>query len=359
MRIEFGVFDHLDRGGFPLGELYSNRLRIVEAYDAAASTLIISPSTTRRRSALRPLRASCCPLSRSAPHGCGFGPMVYVLPLHEPLRLIEEICMLDQISGGRLELGLGRGSSPFELAYFGVGHLESRKRYARLARSCWQASREMSSLRGEPLQLYRRADGAEAGATPSPAAVVWADAARWRDMGGAQRHQRCDERRRRAHSAPGGPLSHRMESQHGRKFAPPWLAVSRHIYMGESEAEAENTGRRAYDNWYRSNAEFWRAFATESLIFPRPTTRRSARHADRRHGRPGARVREAEHPGNRRQLSHGPLCVRQHSARPRVAVGAAVRQRSPAGLPGGCRRLEHDPEKWVPVFGKDHAPPRR
>jgi hypothetical protein len=30
----------------------------------------------------------------------------------------------------------------------------------------------------------------------------------------------------------------------------------------------------------------------------------------------------------------------------------------------GCRqktywkRLEHDPEKWVPVFGKDHAPAR-
>ena len=33
--MEFGVFDHLDRGGFPLGELYSNRLRIVEAYDRA------------------------------------------------------------------------------------------------------------------------------------------------------------------------------------------------------------------------------------------------------------------------------------------------------------------------------------
>ena len=40
-----------------------------------------------------------------------FGPMVYVLPLHDPLRLIEEICMLDQLSGGRFELGVGRGSS--------------------------------------------------------------------------------------------------------------------------------------------------------------------------------------------------------------------------------------------------------
>jgi alkanesulfonate monooxygenase SsuD/methylene tetrahydromethanopterin reductase-like flavin-dependent oxidoreductase (luciferase family) len=32
-----------------------------------------------------------------------------VLPLHHPLRLIEEISMLDNLSGGRLEIGVGRG----------------------------------------------------------------------------------------------------------------------------------------------------------------------------------------------------------------------------------------------------------
>ena len=129
MKVEFGVFDHLDRGGFPVRELYANRLRLVEAYEAAgfyayhlaehhATSLGLAPSpgiflsaVAQRTTRLR------------------LGPMVYVLPVHEPLRLIEEICMLDQLSGGRLELGLGRGSSPFELAYFGVGHLKSRKRY--------------------------------------------------------------------------------------------------------------------------------------------------------------------------------------------------------------------------------------
>lgn len=38
-----------------------------------------------------------------------FGPCVYVLPLHHPLRLIEEISMLDNLSDGRLEVGVGRG----------------------------------------------------------------------------------------------------------------------------------------------------------------------------------------------------------------------------------------------------------
>ena len=31
------------------------------------------------------------------------GPLVYLLPLYSPLRLAEEICMLDHLSKGRLE----------------------------------------------------------------------------------------------------------------------------------------------------------------------------------------------------------------------------------------------------------------
>jgi hypothetical protein len=28
-------------------------------------------------------------------------------------------------------------------------------------------------------------------------------------------------------------------------------------------------------------------------------------------------------------------------------------------VPGCVKRLEHDPEKWKPVFGKDHAQTKR
>ena len=54
------------------------------------------------------------------------GPLVYLLPLYHPLRLIEEVCMLDHLSGGRLDLGVGRGVSPYELGYFGVDAAASR-----------------------------------------------------------------------------------------------------------------------------------------------------------------------------------------------------------------------------------------
>jgi hypothetical protein len=49
-----------------------------------------------------------------------FGPLVYSLPLYHLIRLIEEICMLDQMSGGRFELGVGRGVSPIEVGFYGV-----------------------------------------------------------------------------------------------------------------------------------------------------------------------------------------------------------------------------------------------
>jgi alkanesulfonate monooxygenase SsuD/methylene tetrahydromethanopterin reductase-like flavin-dependent oxidoreductase (luciferase family) len=59
-----------------------------------------------------------------------FGPMVYALPLYHPLRLIEEICMLDQMSGGRLDIGFGRGASPIELGYFGQDPAKAQSIYA-------------------------------------------------------------------------------------------------------------------------------------------------------------------------------------------------------------------------------------
>ena len=59
-----------------------------------------------------------------------FGPLVYALPLYHPLRMIEEICMLDQMSGGRLEMGFGRGSVPEELIYYGQKPDEAQQVYA-------------------------------------------------------------------------------------------------------------------------------------------------------------------------------------------------------------------------------------
>ena len=48
------------------------------------------------------------------------GPAVAVLPLHHPLRVLQEIGMLDALSGGRVVLGVGTGHQPHEFQTFGV-----------------------------------------------------------------------------------------------------------------------------------------------------------------------------------------------------------------------------------------------
>ena len=128
--MQFGVFDHLDRDDQTLADYYRARLEIIEAYDrlgfhayhvaehhATPLGMAPSPSVFLAAVAQRTRRLR-------------FGPLVYALPLYHPLRLIEEICMLDQMSDGRLEIGFGRGASPSELIYYGANPEQAQKIYA-------------------------------------------------------------------------------------------------------------------------------------------------------------------------------------------------------------------------------------
>jgi alkanesulfonate monooxygenase SsuD/methylene tetrahydromethanopterin reductase-like flavin-dependent oxidoreductase (luciferase family) len=57
------------------------------------------------------------------------GPAVLVLPLHEPLRMIQEIGMLDIASGGRAVVGIGTGHQPHEFRSMGVPMDERYERF--------------------------------------------------------------------------------------------------------------------------------------------------------------------------------------------------------------------------------------
>lgn len=57
------------------------------------------------------------------------GIMINVLPFHQPLRLAEEIAMLDLLTGGRLECGLGRGVDAQEFMRLAIPMDEARPRF--------------------------------------------------------------------------------------------------------------------------------------------------------------------------------------------------------------------------------------
>lgn len=128
--MKFGAMDHLDlSNGLPQSQHYEDRLKLVEKFEdagfynfcvtehhftplgGASSPSVFLAAASQRTKTLR------------------LGTLVYAVPAHHPLKLLEEICMLDQISNGRLDMGFGRGSVPEELAYLGVDTQNARAIY--------------------------------------------------------------------------------------------------------------------------------------------------------------------------------------------------------------------------------------
>ncbi len=56
------------------------------------------------------------------------GTAICIMPFHNPVRLAEQAALVDVLSGGRLELGVGRGSQPREFQGFDVSPTESREK---------------------------------------------------------------------------------------------------------------------------------------------------------------------------------------------------------------------------------------
>src|SRR4029078_7283298 len=122
--MEFGIFDHCDANGQPLQDFYDSRFKIVEAYDRAGfyGYHVAEHHATPLGLAVSPGVYLAGVAQRTK--NLRFGPLVYTLPLYHPLRLTEEICMLDQMSRGRMQIGIGRGISPLETKALGIDPTE-------------------------------------------------------------------------------------------------------------------------------------------------------------------------------------------------------------------------------------------
>ena len=69
----------------------------------------------------------------------GLGSMVVVLPWHDPVRVAEEVSVLDHVSDGRVILGLGRGLGRIEFDGFRVEMGESRQRFVEYSEAILEA----------------------------------------------------------------------------------------------------------------------------------------------------------------------------------------------------------------------------
>jgi len=125
--MKIGLFDHVEHDGRPLATLFDERLTFAKAADDAGIYCLHVAEHHATPLNMVPAPGVYLGAIARATRRMRLGPLVYLLPLYSPLRLIEEICMLDHLSYGRLEVGVGRGVSPFELKYHKVEHDESRE----------------------------------------------------------------------------------------------------------------------------------------------------------------------------------------------------------------------------------------
>lgn len=257
--MKFGVFDHLDASGAPLAEFYENRLRLAEAYDRIgihalhiaehhATPLGMSPSPSVFLSAVA-----------QRTKRLRFGPLVYTLALYHPLRLADEICMLDQLSGGRLELGVGRGVSPIEIEHFGFDPAKSQAMYLEAYQVILKAMRErILAFEGEyyrfqdvPIQLapLQRPHPPIWYGLSNPESAEFAADNRFNVVSNATpKAVRVITDRYRAQWATKGNDPARI----------PFIGMARHVVIADTDAEAMKLARRAYARWWESFNYLWR-----------------------------------------------------------------------------------------------------
>jgi alkanesulfonate monooxygenase SsuD/methylene tetrahydromethanopterin reductase-like flavin-dependent oxidoreductase (luciferase family) len=272
--LTFGLFDHLDRRQAPLTQIYEERLQLLAAADAAGFYCyhVAEHHMTPLGMAPSPGIFLAAVVQRTRRLRCG--PLVYLLPLYHPLRLIEEICMLDNLSNGRLDVGVGRGISPYELAYFGVNTAESRDIFEEaLAVLVAGLSGARLTHRGE---YYRYRDvPMELQPVQQPYPPLWygassQEAALWAGQRGLQ-------------VVGGGPNALLRETmqyyrdawekpcQDSARYNPqvqtPLMGALRHVYVAETDAEAEAAARPAYRFWYNSLVKLWRDFRSTPIAF--------------------------------------------------------------------------------------------
>ncbi|HUZ75254.1 MAG TPA: LLM class flavin-dependent oxidoreductase [Stellaceae bacterium] len=273
--MKVGIFDHLDRGDVTLTQFYEERIEFIAAAEAFGIASYHLAEHHWNPVGMAPLPGMFLAAAAKRTTRIRLGPLAYVLAFHNPMILAEEICMLDHLSGGRLDLGVGRGISPWELSMLGVTPSESRDIFREAMDVMMQYfTGDSVTHRGarwrfydvpveiKPLQLpfppiwYGSASGATRDYIAALGGTInagWAPSARVKQAADAYREawQRTKDAPFRAGSA-----------------AAATVGSVRMVVVAETDAEAEATARPAYERWYQSLEKLAHSFGFAALFVP-------------------------------------------------------------------------------------------
>ena len=265
--MEFGVFDHMEQGaaapgarlGEQLGALYEERLRMLELADEAGFARYHKAEHHFTVLDSAPSSAVFLAAASQRTRRIRLGSLVSLLPFYHPLRLIEEICALDHLTGGRLDVGVGKGISPAEHRLWGNPPEEAAARMAEvlgIVRAGLAADRlshagaayrfddvpmTMAPLQKPHPPLWYPGNVEFAGAhrlntvIGGPPAAVKAQAARFRELVGA------------------------AEIDWNPGVSDPIVGATRHVYLATSRDEAVDRARQAWRRYHENLTSLWTA----------------------------------------------------------------------------------------------------
>ena len=255
--MKFGLFDHIDRADRPLAQQYDERFELVAAADEAGFYCYHVAEHHSTPVNTVPVPSIYLGAIARLTKRIRLGPLVYLLPLHSPLRIIEEICILDHLSHGRLEVGVGRGTSAIEFGFQNVDYDRSREMFIDAFNCVVEGlTHDQLTYRG----AYNSYDDVPMALRPlqQPYPAFWYGSTNEAGSTWAGEHGMnftaagsgaFAKKNIAAYSAAlakrGGPEFPRPEFSGGAA-----ISVLREIYVADTEAEARRIAKPAHDHLY-------------------------------------------------------------------------------------------------------------
>jgi alkanesulfonate monooxygenase SsuD/methylene tetrahydromethanopterin reductase-like flavin-dependent oxidoreductase (luciferase family) len=258
--VRFGIFDHMEFRSGSLGQLYEERLDMLEQADAAGFWCYHKAEHHFNKLDAAPSANVFLAAASQRTQRLRFGSLVYLLPFYDPIRLIEEICTLDHLSGGRLEIGVGKGISPAEHKLWGNDPAAARDLFEEAFAILRKGLLDSTLNHEGPRRTFQ---DAVLTLRPSqdPHPPIWYPG----NIDYAGRH--------RLNTITAGPtpmvaqavatyknLLATPEANWNPGVAEPTIGVTRHLYVAESDEQAIKRVRQAYSVYHQNLAHLFKKY---------------------------------------------------------------------------------------------------
>ncbi|MEM7406479.1 MAG: LLM class flavin-dependent oxidoreductase [Pseudomonadota bacterium] len=133
MHVGYSAIFQNPEDALPDREVYRNELRLAELAEPLGFDSVWSVEHHFTDYTMCPDVAQFLSYMAGKTTRVKLGSMVMVLPWHDPMRVAEQVSLLDHLSDGRMVLGLGRGLGKVEFEGFRIDMNESRSRFVEYA----------------------------------------------------------------------------------------------------------------------------------------------------------------------------------------------------------------------------------